>query len=161
MLLQVRLQQVTHIHPNTSATDLDVIVAKIDGTAVPNDINILESQANQNMVTITQSENNISIKVADGETLNDYDLMESGSEGKWIGLSIDTGLDDITKVKYNGQYMTEEDVEKADAVGLLAGNFVLWINHDELVDSPDNTITFTLQADGHQAQEFTIELINN
>lgn len=155
-----QIQQVltTILHPNTIATDITVTVAKIgeNGTAVPDDVNILESQANQDMVTITQLENNISIDVADGETLNDYDLMESGSEGKWIGLSIDTGLDDITKVKYNGQYMTEEDVEKADAVGLLAGNFVLWVNYDELVDS---TITFTLQADGFAAKTFTVEAI--
>lgn len=159
MLLQLMLLVLTIIpHPNTTATDITVTVAKIgeNGTAVPDDVNIIESQANQDMVTITQLENNISIDVADGETLNDYDLMESGSEGKWIGLSIDTGLDDITKVKYNGQYMTEEDVEKADAVGILAGNFVLWVNYDELVDS---TITFTLQADGFAAKTFTVEAI--
>lgn len=155
MLLQVRLQQVTHIHPNTSATDLDVTVAQINTDDA--DSNMILNQAKINSQSI--SNNKISITINNESALVEYEpttptLLNTGS-AKWIVIGVNTGLDDITKVQYDGTYLTTNEVLEADSFGLDEGSFALWI------DAENPASSFTLQADGHQAQEFTIELINN
>lgn len=60
---------------------------------------------------------------------------------KWIGLDVNTGLNTIVGLVYNGSYtMSQTDVEEAATVALGAGHFVLWVKADELVETP-KTIT--------------------
>ena len=121
---------------------------------MPNDANALLSQENQEKVTITQVGNIINIKVADGEILNSFNSTDpSQGLGQWIALGIDTGTSDITKVKYNGNYLTAIDVMDATSVGLPAGYFVLWVKAENLPK------TFTLGAEGQSTKTFTINLV--
>lgn len=106
------------------------------------------------MVTITQTGNTINIKIADGETLNSFESTDPvQGEGQWIALGIDTGVSDITKVKYNGNYLTAIDIADAMSVGLPTGYFVLWVKAENLPK------TFTLGADGQVTKTFTVNLV--
>lgn len=117
-------------------------------------MNAALSQANQDMVTITQEGNNIYIKVNDGETLNSYESTDpTQGEGQWVALAIETGEDDITKVTYNGTPLTAADVADAESMGLPAGSFVLWVKAENLPK------VFTLGGEGKEDKTFTVELL--
>lgn len=106
------------------------------------------------MVTITQEGTNIYIEVDDGETLNSYESTDpTQGEGQWVALAIETGEDDITKVTYNGEYLTAKDVADANSMGLPAGSFVLWVKAEALPK------TFTLGGEGKEDKTFTVELL--
>ncbi len=104
-----------------------------------------------------------SAALADGVitvTANVDELEESESSApgqgthKWIGLGIGTGLSSVTLVKYNGAALTEADAAEAASVGLdQAGEFVLYIRADELVETPK---VITLKADGYPELALTI-----
>ena len=126
----------------------------LEGTQVPNDGNNILSEANQEMINVTQTDNNIYVELEDGQTLNSYEFIDGiQGEGQWIALGIHTGLNDITKVKYDEQYLTAEDVTNASSVGLPAGSFLYWVKYEDLPQ------TFTLQADGFAVKTFTVETI--
>lgn len=101
-----------------------------------------DSQANQAAVK--------SVTYVDGVATIDVvvdDLVEYASDDpnqgthKWIGLDVNTGLDTIVGLIYNGSYtMAQSDVEEAASVALGAGHLVLWVKADELVETP-KTIT--------------------
>lgn len=106
------------------------------------------------MVTITQSGTNIYIDVDDGETLNSYESTDpTQGTGQWVALIIETGEDDITKVTYNGNYLTAADVADAQSMGAPAGSFVLWVKAENLPK------TFVLGGAGKEDKTFTVNLI--
>lgn len=106
------------------------------------------------MITVTQEGTNIYIEVDDGEILNSFESTEPGyGEGQWIALAIETGDTDITKVTYNGEYLTGKDVADAQSMGLPAGSFVLWVKAEELPK------IFTLGGEGKEDKTFTVELL--
>ncbi|KAF5065357.1 hypothetical protein DSECCO2_274590 [anaerobic digester metagenome] len=72
---------------------------------------------------------------------------------KWVAILITTGLPAITAVKYNGSQLTSADVNEAAAVGGQAGDIVMWLKCDEIVNQPK---VFTLWASGFPAAEFTV-----
>ncbi len=93
-------------------------------------------------------------------TANVDELEESESSApgqgthKWIGLGIGTGLSSVSQVKYNGVVLTEADAAESASVGLdQAGEFVLYIRADELVETPKE---ITLKADGYPELTLTI-----
>lgn len=72
---------------------------------------------------------------------------------KWIGMEITTGLQDITAIKYNGTQLTTADVDEATAVGSSAGDIVMWLKCDEIIENPK---VFTLWASGYGEKSFTV-----
>lgn len=72
---------------------------------------------------------------------------------KWIGMEITTGLQDITAIKYNGTQLTTDDVDEATAVGSSAGDIVMWLKCDEIIENPK---VFTLWASGYGEKSFTV-----
>lgn len=72
---------------------------------------------------------------------------------KWIGMAITTGLPDITTVKYNGSQLIAADATEAAAVGGSAGDIVMWLKCDEIVNTPK---VFTLWASGYPEATFTV-----
>lgn len=111
-------------------------------------------QANQDLITVTQNDTEIKIKVADGETLTAYEPVNfpQGGEGEWIVLAIDTGVSDITTLTCDNIAFTNDDVLEAAALGLSAGQFALWVDASALPQS------FTLGGEGQTAKTFTISL---
>lgn len=81
-----------------------------------------------------------------GEILETFESSDPSQAGKkaWVALDIDTGMDDIRKVKYNGTLLTDKDVADATSVGLPAGHTVLWIDYNAVSKKPK---TFTLSAE--------------
>ena len=107
------------------------------------------------MVTITQTDTDIFVEVADGETLNEYELLSGNIQetGKWIAIAIETGDTDITKVTLDGVAFDEDDVLLATSMGAPAGSFILWVDADALPK------TFVLGGEGKESKTFTISLI--
>ena len=63
--------------------------------------------------------------------------------GKWFPILIATGETDITKVRYNGEYLTDKDIADRDDMIAITSNeerpaaddeFVLWLNATELLE---------------------------
>lgn len=121
-------------------------------TTVADDINKDESQENQDLITVIgNSTVNIAAPVAD---LNSFaSTNPSQGSGKWVGLVINTGLDDITKVNINGDALTQADVDEAASVGIGAGSFVLWLKAESTFPK-----TLTLSADDYADTSLTITL---
>ena len=82
----------------------------------------------------------------------------------WLGIGVNAGIGtDITKLKYNGSYLTADDKSEAeDQAGLSAGYFVRWVAAD-LALTGDNTqkskCTFKLWADGYAETEYILKVI--
>lgn len=96
----------------------------------------------------------ITVDVAD---LEEYDSGASGQGvHKWIGLGIGTGLSVLTKMRYNGEAVTDADLTEATGVGLdQPGEFVLWVKADEVINTPK---VITLDADGYAQAKLTISV---
>ncbi len=72
---------------------------------------------------------------------------------KWVGMLITTGLADITAAKYNGSQLTSADAAEAAAVGGSAGDIVMWLKCDEIINTPK---VFTLWVSGYPEATFTV-----
>ena len=110
--------------------------------------------ANNAKASVSLADNVITVTV----DVADLEESESSAPGqgthKWIGLGIGTGLSSVALAKYNGSALTEADASEAASVGLdQAGEFVLYIRADEVVDTPK---TITLDADGYAEVQLTI-----
>jgi hypothetical protein len=130
---------------------------KDSGYMVPDDWNVSVAKistpsgeeliANQSKVTdISIKDDVITVSVNDDELVAFPSAnLEQGTH-KWIGMNITTGLPDITAVKYNGYQLTSDDVTEAASVGGSAGDIVMWLKCDEIIDTPK---LFTLWASGY------------
>ena len=104
-----------------------------------------EFLANSSKVDIIFSGNAISVEKKAGETLkDDITSTEGKGTGAWVALDINTGMDDIKKVKYDGNFLTDKDVADAKSLGLDNGHFVLWINYNEVIKAAKK---FTLSTE--------------
>lgn len=149
-----------HTHDTAASEDspsfyLDVAVDKV--AKAPNDVNKEQSQANQDKLTVTKDGNVYTVNVAGGvNSLNTYaSTNPAQGEGKWIGLDIDTGEKDITKVTFNGEALSAADVADADSLGLPKGHFVLWLKAEVVKINPRK---FTLGTEGKDDTEVTVKV---
>ena len=96
--------------------------------------------------------------------LRDFDGGNGWGVHKWLGIGVNAGIGtDITKLKYNGEYLTVADKSEAeDQAGLSAGYFVRWVAAD-LVLAGDNTQKskgeFTLWADGYANTTYRLKIV--
>jgi len=72
-------------------------------------------------------------------------------------MNITTGLPDITSIKYNRYQLTSDDVTEAAAVGGSAGDIVMWLKCDEIIDTPK---IFTLWASGYGETTYMVIIEN-
>ena len=110
--------------------------------------------ANQSKVTGIAIENNIitvSVLVKDLVTFPSSNPAQGTH--KWVGMLITTGLTDITAVKYNGSQLTAADATEATTVGGSAGDIVMWLKCDEIINTPK---VFTLWSTGYPEETFTV-----
>lgn len=113
---------------------------------------------NQDATVAIQSGNKITISEKAGEQWGDY-ASSNPAQGthEWVGLVIDTGEKDITKVTFNGDLLTQADVEEAASVNAGAGKFVLWVKADDSASYPRNIV---LGTEGKEDTTITVEIIN-
>ncbi len=111
--------------------------------------------ANNDKASVSFADGVITVE-ADVDELEESESSVSGQgTHKWIGLGIGTGLSSVTLATYNGTALTDADATEAASVGLdQAGEFVLYIRADELVETPK---TITLNADGYS--EIAISIV--
>ena len=147
--------------PDTPSPSIDIEnSAAVDGTAAPAGFpDAAEYQANQGKLTVTVTGDDINVKVAGGvaalDTWTSTDPYQATFGDKpWIALDIDTGANDITQVKYNGDFLTQQDVDDATAWGLGAGHFILWLKADDVKITPKQ---FTLEGANLVNVEITVE----
>ena len=149
-----------HKHDTPAVEDspsfyLDVAVDKV--AKAPNDVNKEASQANQDKLSVEANGNVYTVNVAGGvSSLNTFaSTNPAQGEGKWIGLDIDTGEKDITKVTFNGEALSAADVADADSLGLPKGHFVLWLKAEVIKNNPRS---FILGVEGKDDTKVTIKV---
>lgn len=116
---------------------------------------------------ITANQSEVSdVTIADGiirVTVDTDELVEFESSAptqgthKWVGILITTGLADITKIKYNGYQLTQDDVSEAAVVGGTAGDIIMWLKCDEITETPK---LFTLWSSGYEEIELMVEIVD-
>ena len=113
-----------------------------------------DMSANQSKVEFVTIEDNIITVTAPVDELLAYP-SSNPAQGthKWVGMLITTGLPDITAVKYNGSQLTAADATEATTVGGSAGDIVMWLKCDEIINTPK---VFTLWASGYPEATFTV-----
>ena len=110
--------------------------------------------ANQSKVTaITIEDDIITVAVPVSELIAFPSSNPAQGTHKWVGMLITTGLADITAVKYNGSQLTAADATEAATVGGSAGDIVMWLKCDEIVNIPK---MFTLWSTGYPEETFTV-----
>jgi len=110
--------------------------------------------ANQSKVTaITIEDGVITVAAPVSELIAFQSSNLAQGTHKWIGMLITTGLADITAVKYNGSQLTAADATEATTVGGSAGDIVMWLKCDEIINTPK---VFTLWASGYPEATFTV-----
>lgn len=113
--------------------------------------------ANQSKVTaVTIADNIISVTVDVNELVEFESSTPTQGTHKWVGILITTGLTDITKIKYNGYQLTQDDVTEAAGVGGTDGDIIMWLKCDEIVEMPK---LFTLWSSGYEETEFMVEIV--
>lgn len=113
---------------------LDASATVLSADNVPKDNNQEAAKANQQAISISNDGLTYTVS-GDLEALQEYkstDPTQSGQH-KWIGIVIDTGEDDITKVKVDSKALTAKDVQDATDVGASAGSFILWLRAEDVV----------------------------
>ena len=91
--------------------------------------------------------------------LAEADHGSTWGKHKWLGFGIRTGLTDVDGVKFtddtgSSAVLAAGDAEEAEALGLSAGDFVLYIKAED-VKYLSAEKSFTLWADGyHQAHSY-------
>ena len=136
---------------------------KVEKNKIPTSFTYGEELAeNLDKATIKMTNNNMKITIVGGvDSLNKWTSTDAEQallgDKPWLALDIDTGTNDITKVKYNGSALTTQDVADATAWGLKAGHFILWIKADDVKAEAKE---FTLSSDGVEDTTVTITVVD-
>ena len=123
-----------------------------------------ETAANSAHATVTIDDTAITItlncKVSD---LADADHGSTWGVHKWLGFGVRTGLAAITGIKFTDDTgasatLGADDVTEATALGLSAGDFVLYIKAEDVAYLTGGK-SFTLQADNYAKTKFTMKIV--
>lgn len=126
-------------------------------SGVPNDANKDKCKINQDASKVTMEGDDIIVSTS-LDTLQEFKSTDPGQgTAKWIGLLINVGTDSIIGTNYGNYAFTQADVTDANSVGGVAGEFVIWIKAEEVVEKP---YEFTLTR-GSLQRTITIKVINN
>lgn len=168
--------------PKTTTTgadiraDLNALIVKLKnaGVMIPDAWNVSvlacptpaampteDTASNSGHATVSIEENVITIaldcKVSE---LEDADHGSTWGKHKWLGFGVRTGLGSVVGVKFTDDLGTETtlasaDADEASALGLSAGDFVLYIKAEQ-EEYLTGRKRFTLWADSYAKTEFTM-----
>ena len=123
-----------------------------------------QTAANSGHATVTIDGTEITITL-DGKVsdLADADHGETWGKHKWLGFGVRTGLAAITGIKFTDDTgasatLGADDATEATALGLSAGDFVLYIKADQEAYLSGQK-SFTLKADGYAETTFTMKIV--
>ena len=127
--------------------ELSATVAKVATVAA--DANQLESQANQDVITVSAVTNGYEVEVTDvasytdggstvtastAEGLFEFAQIGASNDYEWILLAITTD-ESLLNVKLDGTALTQDDIDAATALGYTGGKtLILWVKYTDLVD---------------------------
>jgi len=123
-----------------------------------------ETAANSGHATVSIDGSAITITLdCEVKDLAVADHGETWGKHKWLGFGIRTGLGSVVGIKFTDDtgasaFLTEGDATEAEALGLSAGDFVLYIKAEDakyLVGEKH----FTLWADGYAETAFTMTIV--
>lgn len=124
------------------------------------------TQTNSGHATVTIDDNEITItldcKVSE---LADADHGGTWGKHKWLGFGVRTGLAAVTGIKFTDDTGAEVtlgagDASEATALGLSAGDFVLYIKADQEAYLEGKKY-FTLWADSYAKTRFTMKIVED
>ncbi len=122
-----------------------------------------ETASNSGHATVSIDGTEITIELdCDPSDLEDADHGATWGKHKWLGFGVRTGLGDLSGIKFTddtGAEVTlgDSDEEEASALGLSAGDFVLYIKAEDQAYL-DGAKHFTLDYDGHAHTTFTMRI---
>ena len=166
---------------NTGAdirSDLNTLIKKLKdaGIMIPDEWNVSvlacptpasmptsETAANSGHATVTIDGTEITItlncKVSE---LANANHGETWGTHKWLGFGVRTGLGSVVGVKFTDDtgasaMLSADDATEATALGLSAGDFVLYIKAEQ-AEYLAGEKYFTLKADGYAETTFTMKI---
>ncbi len=122
-----------------------------------------ETAANSGHATVTINGTEITITLnCKVSALADANHGETWGKHKWLGFGVRTGLASVVGVKFTDDtgaeaVLASADAEEASALGLSAGDFVLYIKAEQAGYLTGDK-HFTLWADGYAKTTFTIRI---
>ena len=167
---------------NTGAdirSDLNTLIKKLKdaGIMIPDEWNVSvlacptpasmptsETAANSGHATVTIDGTEITItlncKVSE---LANANHGETWGTHKWLGFGVRTGLGSVVGVKFTDDtgasaMLSADDATEATALGLSAGDFVLYIKAEQK-EFLTGEKYFTLKADGYAETTFTMKIV--
>ena len=167
---------------NTGAdirSDLNTLIKKLKdaGIMIPDEWNVSvlacptpasmptsETAANSGHATVTIDGTEITItlncKVSE---LANANHGETWGTHKWLGFGVCTGLGSVVGVKFTDDtgasaMLSADDATEATALGLSAGDFVLYIKAEQ-AEYLAGEKYFTLKADGYAETTFTMKIV--
>ena len=167
---------------NTAAdirSDLNTLIKKLKdaGIMIPDEWNVSvlacptpasmptsETAANSGHATVTIDGTEITItlncKVSE---LANANHGETWGTHKWLGFGVRTGLGSVVGVKFTDDtgasaMLSADDATEATALGLSAGDFVLYIKAEQ-AEYLAGEKYFTLKADGYAETTFTMRIV--
>lgn len=167
---------------NTGAdirSDLNTLIKKLKdaGVMIPDEWNVSvlacptpasmptsETTANSGHATVTIDGTEITItlncKVSE---LANANHGETWGTHKWLGFGVRTGLGSVVGVKFTDDTgasatLSADDATEATALGLSAGDFVLYIKAEQ-AEYLAGEKYFTLKADGYAETTFTMKIV--
>ena len=167
---------------NTGAdirSDLNTLIKKLKdaGIMIPDEWNVSvlacptpasmptsETAANSGHATVTIDGTEITItlncKVSE---LANANHGETWGTHKWLGFGVRTGLGSVVGVKVTDDtgasaMLSADDATEATALGLSAGDFVLYIKAEQ-AEYLAGEKYFTLKADGYAETTFTMKIV--
>ena len=167
---------------NTGAdirSDLNTLIKKLKdaGIMIPDEWNVSvlacptpasmptsETTANSGHATVTIDGTEITItlncKVSE---LANANHGETWGTHKWLGFGVRTGLGSVVGVKFTDDtgvsaMLSADDATEATALGLSAGDFVLYIKAEQ-AEYLAGEKHFTLKADGYAETTFTMKIV--
>ncbi len=136
------------------------VLACLTPSAMPTD----ETTANSGHAAVTIDDTAITITLDCAvEDLADADHGSTWGEHKWLGFGVRTGLASVVGVKFTDDTgasvtLAAGDATEATALGLSAGDFVLYIKAEQ-AGYLTGEKGFTLWADGYEETEFTMQIV--
>jgi hypothetical protein len=122
-----------------------------------------ETAANSGHAAVTINGTEVTIALnCKVSALADANHGETWGTHKWLGFGVRTGLASVVGVKFTDDtgaeaVLASDDAEEATALGLSAGDFVLYIKAEQAGYLTGDK-HFTLWADGYAKTTFTIRI---
>lgn len=123
-----------------------------------------ETAANSGHATVSIDGSAITITLdCEVKDLAVADHGETWGKHKWLGFGIRTGLGSVVGIKFTDDtgasaFLAEGDATEAEALGLSAGDFVLYIKAEDAKYLAGEK-HFTLWADGYAETAFTMTIV--